>query len=469
MSCSSINCITNFFCCSSPEEPLLSFREKMEEMRATRLEACRSAHESGSNLFYVIILGAGPAGLFRAIQALLTFTKVEVREKRGEDVNGRENTVLLKAAAIDLLKEYGIYQYLLEHRQIYPEQNDLLNVRITDLEHAMREVIRELMIGEPSPIQYQTELVEMIERVDETALLRLRQIHPRHGSCIDQVSPDIVVVATGQKGSQSLIERRTTLDPLPVINAIFTDGRPEVTDLPTFIEYMAKSLYYLAVTIYIHVIGFFKILCGMSYVVASVSLATPGQVYLGCGLSPEGTERLIRLNEEIQDLEQNPDDDGLHLRLLKQERENFLHEAALDGLVRSNYLNLLIRVSQCLGGPPPPIVRPLDFLSWLPLNSTNVIEIGADAANHAAWMWGKTAFLMAGDALNTVEPTTGDGCNNALTSSVVFDHFLMRLQEGEPMESLVDAYRRSAQELAARGNQESRRMRRLYRPDTLTS
>src|SRR5262245_43273739 len=204
----------------------------------------------------IVILGAGPAGLLRAIQSISNGNPTTVIEKRSEENPGRANTVALTETTIVMLQYCGIYQYLIEHRQIYPPNaGGYISVRLADLEHAMKEVLKQL--SPHSIIQYDSTVSKIDTQSDKIKLV----VESANGVTKTLSDIGILVITEGSHSPTSAklgIERTEVLPPIPVIAAIYKNKRPTITGMSSLLRYTGKSINYLAITIYYHVQFIFK-------------------------------------------------------------------------------------------------------------------------------------------------------------------------------------------------------------------
>ena len=250
---------------------------------------------------FVVISGAGPAGLMRAIQSISNGNRTIVIEKRTENALGLANTVVLDPEAIRMLKYGGIYQYLIENRLIFPpDRHGFITVRLMDLGNAMKAVVKDL--SDELLILYDSKIESVRERFNKIDL-----VIESNGERSAISAVEIFVNAEGSRSTTNAllqIGRKTVLAKVPVIAAIYKDTRPEIRGIKTFFEYLGKSMYYTAKTISIHVQFIFSIIFFKSFrneMSGSLILKTPMQTYLGAGFSDE-------VYEKIQDLQMDIDD-----------------------------------------------------------------------------------------------------------------------------------------------------------------
>jgi hypothetical protein len=453
-----------------------TFRERIVALRQERTVALGQHRNPVS----IAILGGGPAGLMRAINALVSGNRPTIFEKRENNANGRENVVHLKIESLALLKYYGIYQYLLENHLIFAEDPDSFSVRIKDLEAAMKVVISELT--QDPVIQYNSQLERIVERPNDKADLIVRQ-----GGQTLTICPDVIIVVEGKNSStnENLLHNRrvAVLPALPVIAAIFKDNRPKVTGVLTLCEYVGRTLWNTVVSVYYYALFFFKccfqgehIFNSNRRIAGALILQTPNQNYLGCGLSKEETKEMLRLSQnlthaksevqaarnrraspkEIADLEQKE-------TKAKAEWQAYIKYWTAMAFCFSNILSLILRIAGQTG-----IRRGSSGIaSWQPLDNFFVAELGADKSERYSGTIGRTSYLIAGDTLATVDATTGLGCNTAIQTVVDFYQYILGLNSGENVATLQQTYNNSCDNVISHIHTQSRMYRRAYRPDAL--
>lgn len=412
-----------------------TFKERIQQLKERIVARTK-------NKPLIVISGAGPAGLLRAIQSISNGNPTKVIEKRAPDAPGRINTVVLTEYTIAILKYCGVYSYLIENKLIYlPNKDGSICVRLKDLELAMRKVLNELS-SEPI-IAYNSKIVAIDTRADKIRLTTEHATGKR--TTISDVG--ILVNAEGARSTTNTllgIERIEVLPAIPVIAAVYRDDRAPVTNISSFAVYMRKSITYAAITAYYHTIFLFQFLFSAKFraqITGAIILPTPGQNYVGCAFSDEINARFSALK--------NSD----------EEQEYFAFA--------QHWINLAICAANMLA-----------FFSWfqrggaynagghLPLEHFEIVHIGADHASWSARNNKDSTILLAGDASATVEPTTGLGCNTAIQSSVDFLDFLWDYDNASKGKILQD-YQDRTRETIAYIHKESIVTRSLYRPDTL--
>lgn len=386
----------------------------------------------------MVLAGAGPAGLMRALLAASLGYSVQIFEKRPEQ-RGRENIVALDISAIHTLKEFGVYQYLVKQKLIFPGSYD---IRVCDLEAALKHFIKEI-IGS-LPIEYESEIQEI---EDDTVTIKT-------GNLSKKYHPDILVIAEGGKSSTNELlglKRTDFLARLPVIAAIFKDHRPVnphtvkqkfrkfYLTLSYKISFAAHLTHFLFALFLQNLIVFqFKRTTAhpKSKIAGALLLATPGQNYCGVALNSRESEKLLSLQNRIKHLQsQNQQKKAEKIEKVFKRRLNTFANHAY-------FASFLFNPSK---------------RRWMPLVNTQWIEIGADRVEKCSLQKGKMVILEAGDALATVDPASGQGCSTALSSVEEFETFLKdrdASQYNNSMENRIQKIHRICEDL-----------RKLYRPD----
>lgn len=449
---------------------LPSFQERMDALQRERLRA----RNENPNRFNIYITGAGPAGLSRAISALIQGQDPLVIEKKGEGDNERENTVALETEAIDRLCYFGVYQYLIENRLVVPSSSRI-NVRLKDLETGMKAVIAQL--SSRPVIQYNAQIASITSNPFMKAQLNIRC----GGASITIPDIDLLVVAEGAHSATSenlLTNRRIDVLPkLPVVAAIFQDDRPAISGVKTFFEYAGKTMAHTATSIYYYAICLFRMVIYRQHIfnpqrdiAGSLILTTPNQNYLGAAFSKEETAKLSLLREKVKstrialgcaEVEGVPEPDLAVLRarveVAKQEQDAYLRYWSSLGFCFANLIALFTRFVQ--GNSK------LQNAFFLPYSHAHVAEIGADRSAFCSGTLGTSACLVSGDSLVTVDPVTGLGCNAAISTTQFFDGVLMGMKDGHSVDALLGQYDIESERVIDNLHHMSKIMRQAYRPD----
>ncbi len=442
-----------------------SFQERMNALK-------EKVKATGFYKPSVVILGAGPAGLMRAIQSISNGNPTTLIEKRGENALGRINTVALTTTTITMLRYCGIYQYLIENRLIYPDSGrGYIMVRLADLELAMNMVLKE--ISPNFAIQYDSKVIG-IDTQSEKINLIVENTVSKKAKVYRQV--DVLVNTEGKNSSTNEllgIKRTEILSSIPVIAAIYEDKRPKIRGIVSLLKYVGRSVAYVAQTIYYHVQFLFKFIFSQTFrkqITGSLVLKTPNQNYVGCGFSDKINTHLETLREAIKQkktaLEQAKQ------AQIENEKKKLLID--LEGLEKEYrvFASKWIHYSVCHAN----LVAIMQFFcpgpnlytsSHLSLTKFELIKIGADYADAYFKKIKQTCVLLAGDASATVDPTTGLGCNTAVQSSVDFLDFIWDYDTGDNPNKLLNEYSDRISKRVDYIHSASRVARSLYRPDAV--
>lgn len=427
----------------------------------------------------VLILGAGPAGLIHAIESVLQGNQTVVIEKRSQESPGRENAVALRIETVEILKNYGIFQYLLKYGLIYPPSNDQagVNVRLKDLEEGMKFILTQ--ISGQNLILYDSQTVEVIQQPEKKLDIKIQV----NGEITRLSNVDILLNTEGAHSHTQKnllhIERDVLLPSVPVITAIFKDDRPEIVDTRSFVTYTKKTLIHTVKSIYYHARFVFSYLTHINSVYQWVKqiqqnnqtaipgpikgvaiLPTPGQNYVGIGLGIEESNKLTELCKRVEDavkaLHGNAGDKILTLKMDRAKKD------------LNKYMECWANHSICWYNSFFPARMKVNLNLGLPLQEVKVAYIGVDCIRQAAGMnLGESLYLAAGDAYATTDATTGRGCNTAIEAVSAF----ISLTKGLKLRGMHKSLKKYSLKLNAkreRNSLESLQYRQLFRPDTIS-
>jgi hypothetical protein len=206
-------------------------------------------------------------------------------------------------------------------------------------------------------------------------------------------------------------------------------------------------------------------------IAGAVVLPTPGQNYIGCGLSQKKTEELKDLIQAVEKAkteldaaqQKNASKEDIAslektLREAQARKDSFVAHWAAMGFCFANFLNIFMCFTK---------QKKWHRASWLPLDRASIAEIGASYSKSASHLQGRTSYLITGDSLATVDPTTGLGCTTAIRTVDHFHTFLAGLNNKTKREELHKDYDESCNSVVLHNMNESREMRELYRPDAV--
>lgn len=411
----------------------------------------------------VLISGAGPAGLMRAIESTCNGCKTKVLEKRAEIAEGRLNAVHIEANSVEILTRYGIFQYLMERALIFPpDRSGGIDVRICDLEMAMKAVLAAIstdpIIEYGSIIESFTHVANKVSVVTD----RLKKFEPI----------DILINAEGSKSvtnDRYGKERIEVLPKIPAIAAIFKDDRPRIQGVSSFFDYVGKSVRNIAIRVYYCAVCIFKMVFQGQHIwnenrsiAGAALLPTPGQNYLGCGLSRDKSAELLRLKRRYERLQRACDltPDG-------PLRERAMQECASAKLVYESFAKYWINLSFSFAS----ILYLLGLMNGrsgelFPIHSFSVVELGADRVEDVSFEAKDTMIFLTGDAAATVDPASGLGCNKAIQESDSFSSIFQSWATNAQRRVLAE-HNYDINYGIERAHRMSIHMRRLYRPDAV--
>jgi 2-polyprenyl-6-methoxyphenol hydroxylase-like FAD-dependent oxidoreductase len=412
------------------------FQKKLRDLKQQREES-----KKGKKL-RVAILGAGPAGLIRGIQSLLEGHITFLIEKRSKESAARENALLIREENVALLKKYGIIDYLTEKKLIFPSKKSFIYVSLKNLEIALKAVIHE--IG-PETIIYDSQLA----KIEEMPRGKVNLVIEKTNS--EQIYLDSIDVIINAEGAHSRTKKELfqhqNLPVLPPVLGLAAFFKPLTNETHAFVKLFKRCTHLVNLTYYHMAFLCVFVSQGLSFrsdkrkVAATALVKTPRQIYLGSILSIQKTEKLKSLSEE--------------------KRKIFLKRWSYISLWYANYFKLqaLLTKRKNIG----------HFAFSLPFSHVEILEAGAERAATLCLKIGNTGYLMAGDAVATVDPMTGLGCNSALRSSCHFLTFIQKLTSGEEIDSLLLEYDLGMRNEIELIHQASILIRQTYRPDTITS
>lgn len=344
-------------------------RDKIQETFLSKMSSlntlCDTNFRSRIGKSKVVILGAGIAGLMRAILAICNGNEVFVVEKRAKNQEGRLNALMLTSPTVEVLKEYGVYQYLEEHKLLGSSPNTErfpCSVTIHDLETAMKAVIDCIRAGKQI-VLYQTQ----VERVITTAKRSINLILRTEGqgqSGLHDV--DVMVVAEGAKSStlEKIIKGRRVevLQPVPVIGGIFKTSQK--TDGSFSYNFQDSAF--------------------------GVVLFTPGLCSIGCVPFSKNADFLKKQSQMSRCLK-STEVERRKKQFFKELITKVFDSPAAHGQKMPSFEENLLVATTAISS---------DFT--LPFCGT---------------LGSKSIFLLCGDALSQVDTTSGRGANTAINSA----------------------------------------------------
>jgi hypothetical protein len=408
---------------SVPEQPPIPrpgsehekrFRQRIENLRALRNISVRNRE---NRHYSVLIVGAGPAGLIRAISATLQGLKTVVLELRPEDGPKRPQIVVIRSqAVIALLDQLGVVDFLFKETRIFPFGQLQLEVSLADLELAFEAILRFVTADEQDQIVQRGTFIERIDQEQGLARVTARKSDQQ---TLLSFSPQLIVIADGKRSPTSAvlgITRRDRFHSHTGIIAIFRAEGRGLSQWRRMLGELASKLNY-AFHRYVSRRGI--------KLVAGTILQVPGHHYLGLDLAPDEEMRLRNAITRTGDVDFGAEGVSPNGSKSPTERAEFRR------LLRfwAKYAFEAIR-TQPKGSAPHTGGRPIH---WLPLDPQLAmpIEVVTDRADVFCGHIGETFVMIEGDAQFTIHPGSAYGCAKAFLSARLFD-FLLRARLSRP-------------------------------------
>lgn len=440
-----------------------SFIEKISELKKLREKAL----ETNKNKLFIVISGAGPAGLIRGIQALLDGNNIQIIEKRSIYHSGRHNVVSLIKETMEILKKYGVYQYLLEKKLVREVNNPIsIFVKLCDLELALKAVVDELSMD--TLICYDSQVIEIIENGDGTVKLI---VNDNHGSALCIHPVDLFIIAEGANSyTNRILLKNHTQMLIPPVEGLLAFFKKQPWQFNHIFKLFTK-IYKLFLS---HIYFLFRFIVRRDNEIAfSVLTRTPGQMYLAGAFSRKEENNLKALLRDIDALKDQLKKYGSHatrspemLALQKnvENKENqlkiYLMNWTYHFLWYANYFKI---ISLCLG-------KKLSFLNFGTLYTLDHITLVTNNVQRSAkpsGLIGKMIYLVVGDALTTADTLTGLGCNVSIQTVKYFNELIKNLDQGKDIQQSLSKYDESLNNEIHLLYYNSLNMRLGYRPDTI--
>jgi 2-polyprenyl-6-methoxyphenol hydroxylase-like FAD-dependent oxidoreductase len=332
-------------------------------------------------------------------------------------------------------------------------KRDQCTMRLTNLEQELKKALEEKN-GNKDLISYEESVTE-ITPSDKGVSLTLAS-----GRKIENVH--IVINAEGFRShtNELLGNRRiTSLTEQTAVISTLEDDRPVVHNLETIVSYSKKTMRNIALAIHDHCLYLFLCVFRSEHffssskkIVIAVTLKTPGQHQVSFGLSKKETENLdiLKKQEELGEVPEGT---------VKKRLEFWTRMA----LCEVNVFSILAKLGRLFGVKEDRLV----LASHLPIHSTYLVKVRSDHVKSAAIAKGKTLFLMTGDALSTVDPSTGLGCNTAIELSPHIRRAILAYKEGLALQEIMQEYTDTCSTLIVQNHKFAEEIRSRFAPDTL--
>ena len=384
------------------------FRQRIENLRALRNIRLRNRDNRD---YSVLIVGAGPAGLMRAVSATLHGLPTTVLELRPENAPRRPQIVVIRSkAVIALLDRLGVIDFLFKENRIFSLGRLRLEVSLADTELALTTILSFVTADDHHQIVKYGTCVERIEQDQKFARVTARKSDERI-----YFSPQLLVIADGGHSPTSELLSITRREQVRSHTGIIAIFRADASGLPRLRRMLGELLSKLNYTFHRHVS---RRGAGLE---AGTILQVPGHHYLGLDLMPDEEMRLRDAIVHANGMQPDAADtsaDGSQARPGTRR---------LQRLVRfwARYAFEAIRTHP-KGSAPHTGGRPI---SWLPLDPQLAmpIEIVTDRADVLCGHIGETFVMLEGDAQCTIHPGSAYGCAKAFLSARLFDFLLPAL------------------------------------------
>ncbi len=159
-------------------------------------------------------------------------------------------------------------------------------------------------------------------------------------------------------------------------------------------------------------------------IIGALILKTPGLNYLGCGLSKAKSEELLQLKNEVERIQGE-----LQIAQTPEETKGLEKELANAKDEFNSYARYWINLSFCAANFFAFMAKCYNVTVYqgetagrVPLHDFHVIEIGVDRALEYQRRMNETAYVLCGDAMAIVDPSTGLGANTAIGTVNYFEN-----------------------------------------------
>ncbi len=420
------------------EHPTDFHDHKIEYLQAVRTEAILA--QAGQPAPKVLIMGAGPGGLLRALAGGLKGADVEVLEKRGGFT--RKNMVKLKHQPI--LNYFGVTDTMVAEGYMHPKRGADINVQIMGLQRALAKSVDDLL-GE-NTVKTGYDLVDIQaavvgdpenERIVTGGLIR-------SGDEAVWTQADLIVDATGAGAAAAKIlgsKREVLSEDSMMVAAVYKDIPQE----PSVEERIPGSQKW---NVHLSTPEFnYELILPTDEQQAEI---TEYQNRIG-----QLQETRIEIDRLVKKIDNSMDSEGegnalalvyadtLYRRLTGEELEPneeinwpVLKGSAKDALqdyseqidqIQSLLTSKIREIATNVASGDPNFLGPIESKN---IDVANAFRIEISQRKPAVIV-GNCLVQQSGDALATPDPMSGTGCNTALKGATIFARSLGALQAGK--------------------------------------
>lgn len=314
---------------------------------------------------------------------------------------------------------------------------------IGDLEKAMKIVLQEVCGAEL--IHYDSQIEEIVRHAEKDIDLIINT-SGRPLWTIQSVNLLVIAEGTHSTTNKNLLQNAQR-EILPPVKYLIASSQRSQN-----VEQMNKGLRIVFHHLYYHFVflGFLftRLLrfWNPSFPVAKTAIInTPGQKGIVVVFTKNTTDKMLKMTTGNKDSRKTIESFLKRWIAISQWHANY--SKLISIILRRNYIGHF------------GLLRSIDYMS--------IIELVTCYSNTSSGEVGNTPYIIVGDALCTVDPFTGLGCNSAIQTSSIFQVFIEGLEENKNKKTLLNKYDLSIGEEIEELHTASVYMRESYRPDTL--
>lgn len=414
-----------------------------------------SQHPENPSIQHLIV-GAGPAGLIRALYFKLQNQNFEIIEKRSNDKTPRPNTLTLgkwEPRELEILFFLGVIP-LLESKASFGHNNpNYMEVKVGDLEEALESVLCKLNEN-ISPVQFDTE-IKRVTKENDRAVVHMINRHTQEKTTL---SPSSLIITDGFKGTTKELIGISRIDlakPTLVAFSIFKQAiqKQESKDKPSSIQYRFLNGIKGSLVV-ARVLGETLLLNKNAEQAYASSMEggpsgisrLPDQDYLFRVLKREEQNiveenyknEITKLDQKIKRQEEKNTSKTLQkkedLKTLKNKKmtelKNYLNQKSKDAHGVLDFLQSVYHPEgHKMGDAPKEITDSVLVDTIISKAERSLVQIGG------------IPCLVRGDACHTTDPYTGTGCKTAI-EEILADQYLFNMgdvSDANPLElSILD-------------------------------